>query len=98
MRRANTPNSGQCSDIFAPGSVAAVSVYTAVAVFAAGALIGAGAPNIETLVFGRILQGFAAGLVQPLVLAAVVAAFPSGRRGMAVGLYGMAVTLAPSSW
>ena len=42
------------------------------------------------------LQGFAAGLVQPLVLAAVVAAFPSERRGMAVGLYGMAVTLAPS--
>lgn len=68
----------------------------ALAVFAAGAVIGAGAPNIETLVFGRILQGFAAGLVQPLVLAAVVAAFPSERRGMAVGLYGMAVTLAPS--
>ena len=66
--------------------------------FAAGALIGAGAPNIETLVFGRILQGFAAGLVQPLVLAAVVAAFPSGRRGMAVGLYGMAVTPPPSFW
>lgn len=68
----------------------------ALAVFTAGALIGAGAPNIETLVFGRILQGFSAGLVQPLVLTAVVNAFPAERRGLAVGIYGMAVTLAPS--
>jgi MFS transporter, DHA2 family, multidrug resistance protein len=68
----------------------------ALVVFSAGALIGAGAPNIETLVFGRILQGFAAGLVQPLVLTAVVNAFPAERRGLAVGIYGMAVTLAPS--
>ena len=68
----------------------------ALVVFSAGALVGAGAPNIETLVFGRILQGFAAGLVQPLVLTAVVNAFPAERRGLAVGIYGMAVTLAPS--
>ena len=68
----------------------------ALAVFALGALVGAGAPNIETLVFGRILQGFSAGLVQPLVLTAVVNAFPAERRGLAVGIYGMAVTLAPS--
>ena len=72
------------------------SFCIALVIFAAGALIAAGAPNIETLVFGRILQGFAAGLVQPLVLAAVVAVFPPERRGMAVGIYGMAVTLAPS--
>jgi DHA2 family multidrug resistance protein len=72
------------------------SFCIALLIFTAGALIGAGAPNIETLVFGRILQGFAAGLVQPLVLAAVVAVFPPERRGMAVGIYGMAVTLAPS--
>ncbi len=72
------------------------SFCIALVIFTVGALIGAGAPNIETLVFGRILQGFAAGLVQPLVLAAVVAVFPPERRGMAVGIYGMAVTLAPS--
>lgn len=68
----------------------------ALAIFTVGALVCAGAPNIETLIFGRVLQGFAAGLVQPLVLAAVVAAFPPERRGMAVGLYGLSVTLAPS--
>jgi len=68
----------------------------ALGIFVVGAFVAAGAPNIETLIFGRILQGFAAGLVQPIVLAAVVAAFPPERRGMAVGIYGLAVTLAPS--
>jgi len=72
------------------------SFCVALAIFVAGSLVCAGAPNIETLIFGRILQGFSAGLVQPLVFAAVVAAFPPERRGMAVGIYGMAVTLAPS--
>jgi DHA2 family multidrug resistance protein len=68
----------------------------ALGIFVLGAFVSAGAPNIETLILGRVLQGFSAGLVQPLVLAAVVAAFPPERRGMAVGIYGLAVTLAPS--
>jgi len=68
----------------------------ALIVFSVGAVIGAAATNIETLIFGRILQGFAAGLIQPLVLSTVVAVFPAERRGLAVGVYGMGVTLAPS--
>jgi len=55
-------------------------------IFTVGALIGASAHNIETLIAGRILQGFSAGLIQPLVMATVVAVFPAERRGMAVGL------------
>jgi DHA2 family multidrug resistance protein len=68
----------------------------ALLVFALGALICAGAHSIETLIAGRVLQGFAAGLVQPLVMATVVAVFPAERRGMAVGLYSVGVTMAPS--
>lgn len=68
----------------------------ALLVFCAGAVIGATSPNIETLIIGRIMQGFSAGLIQPLVLALVVAVFPAERRGFAVGVYGMGVTLAPS--
>ncbi|MEK9726276.1 MAG: DHA2 family efflux MFS transporter permease subunit, partial [Rhodospirillaceae bacterium] len=64
--------------------------------FCAGAVVCATSPNIETLIGGRIMQGFSAGLVQPLVLATVVAVFPAERRGFAVGLYGMGVTMAPS--
>ena len=65
-------------------------------IFTLGALIGASAHNIETLIAGRILQGFSAGLIQPLVMATVVAVFPAERRGMAVGLYSVGVTMAPS--
>jgi len=68
----------------------------ALANFCVGAVVCASAPNIETLILGRIMQGFSAGLIQPLVLATVVAVFPAERRGMAVGVYGMGVTLAPS--
>ncbi len=68
----------------------------ALAFFCLGSIIGATSPNIETLILGRIMQGFSAGLIQPLVLALVVAVFPAERRGLAVGVYGMGVTLAPS--
>ena len=68
----------------------------ALANFAFGALICAAAPSMEMLILGRILQGFSAGLIQPVVMATVVAVFPVARRGMAVGIYTMGVTLAPS--
>ncbi|MEK9752089.1 MAG: MFS transporter, partial [Rhodospirillaceae bacterium] len=45
---------------------------------------------------GRATQAFAAGLIQPLTMATGVAVFPPERRGLAVGIYGMGVTLAPS--
>lgn len=65
-------------------------------VFTLGALICAVSPNIEVLIVGRILQGFSAGVIQPLVMATIITVFPAERRGFAVGLYGMGVTLAPS--
>lgn len=65
-------------------------------VFAIGGALSSIAPNFDTLVVGRVMQGFAAGVLQPLVLGTIVAVFPSNRRGFAVSLYGMGVTLAPS--
>ena len=53
-------------------------------------------PNIDVLIIGRIMQGFSAGVIQPLVLATMVSVFPANRRGFAIGMYGMGVTLAPS--
>ena len=64
--------------------------------FCLGAFVCAAAPNIETLISGRVMQGVSAGLIQPLVLATVVMVFPPERRGMAIGVYGMGVTLVPS--
>ena len=65
-------------------------------VFTIGSLICAASPTIEVLIAGRILQGFSAGVIQPLVMATIITVFPTDRRGFAIGLYGMGVTLAPS--
>ena len=65
-------------------------------VFTLGALICAASPTIEVLIIGRIMQGFAAGVIQPLVMATIITVFPADRRGFSMGLYGMGVTLAPS--
>jgi len=65
-------------------------------IFVAGAFVCAFSPNIDVLIIGRIMQGFSAGIIQPLVLATMVAVFPKNRRGFAVGMYGLGVTLAPS--
>ncbi|MBL94341.1 MAG: MFS transporter [Magnetovibrio sp.] len=69
---------------------------TALSIFSLGAFVCASSLNIEMLVAGRILQGFSAGIIQPLVLATIITVFPANRRGFAVGMYGMGVTLAPS--
>ena len=65
-------------------------------IFTIGAVICVVSPTIEVLIIGRIMQGFSAGVIQPLVMATIISVFPANRRGFAMGLYGMGVTLAPS--
>jgi len=64
-------------------------------VFTAGAIICAGSPTLEVLVAGRIMQGFSAGVIMPLVMSTIVSIFPENRRGFAIGLYAMGTTIAP---
>ena len=65
-------------------------------IFVIGSFVCALSTSIDVLIAGRIMQGFSAGVIQPLVLATMVAVFPYNRRGFAVGMYGLGVTLAPS--
>ncbi|MEQ8192848.1 MAG: DHA2 family efflux MFS transporter permease subunit [Rhodospirillales bacterium] len=65
------------------------------AVFTAGALICAASPTLEILIVGRIMQGFSAGVIMPLVMSTIISVFPENRRGFAIGLFGMGTTLAP---
>ena len=65
-------------------------------IFFAGAFVCTFSPNIDVLIIGRMMQGFSAGIIQPLVLATMVAVFPKNKRGFAVGVYGLGVTMAPS--
>ncbi|MBT3307005.1 MAG: MFS transporter, partial [Alphaproteobacteria bacterium] len=65
-------------------------------IFIIGSFVCLTSPTIEVLIIGRIMQGFSAGVIQPLVMATIISVFPADRRGFAMGLYGMGVTLAPS--
>ncbi len=73
-----------------------ITYFLVMMVFAIGSLISATAPNIELLVIGRVLQGAATGVGQPLAMFSIFSVFPPERRGMAVGLYGLGTVLAPT--
>ena len=64
--------------------------------FSVGAVMGGMAPNEDVLIFARILQGFSAGIAQPLVMATIFTVFPADRRGSAMGIFGLGVVFAPA--
>lgn len=65
-------------------------------VFTVGTVICATAASMTPLIVGRVLQGAAAGVIQPLVMVTIVEAFPPDRRGTAMGIFGSGVVLAPA--
>jgi EmrB/QacA subfamily drug resistance transporter len=69
---------------------------TAMAVFVAGSVLGGLAPTEDVLVAGRLMQGAAAGLLQPLGMQLVFRIFPPERRGSAMGLFAVGVVMAPA--
>src|SRR5204863_4619708 len=50
----------------------------------------------EVLILFRTLQGFTAGVAQPLVMAIIFSVFPAERRGSAMGVFGLGVVFAPA--
>ena len=65
------------------------------AVFFAGTAIAFYSPSFEMLVLGRVLQGFSAGIVQPMTMALIFVQFPPNRRGQAMGVHSMGIQIAP---
>ncbi|MGV8894646.1 MAG: DHA2 family efflux MFS transporter permease subunit [Burkholderiaceae bacterium] len=53
------------------------------------------APNIETLIAARILQGAVAGPMIPLSQTLLLASYPAAKSGMALALWGMTTLVAP---
>jgi MFS transporter, DHA2 family, multidrug resistance protein len=64
-------------------------------VFFAGTAVCFFSPNIEVLILGRVLQGFSAGVVQPMIMALIFSQFPADRRGQAMAIHGMGIQIAP---
>jgi len=53
------------------------------------------APNLETLILARALQGATGGGLQPNAQAILADAFPANKRGQAFAAFGIAVIVAP---
>jgi MFS transporter, DHA2 family, multidrug resistance protein len=53
------------------------------------------APNLETLIFFRVLQGLAAGPLIPLSQALLLSSYPVARAGMALAMWSMTTLIAP---
>ena len=59
--------------------------------FSIGSMISTLGPNLAVVILGRIVQGFGSGVLQPLVMMALVQAFPPARRGLAMGLFSLGI-------
>lgn len=68
----------------------------ALAAFTVSSLLAGIAPNLELLIVARILQGLGGGAMMPVGMAMVWDQFPPHKRGMAMGIHGMAVMAAPA--
>src|ERR1700741_3941157 len=63
--------------------------------FTAASFLCGLAPNLESLIFFRILQGATGGALQPLSQAVLLEAFPPQDRGKAMGFWGLGIVVAP---
>lgn len=68
---------------------------TCVALFTVSSVLCGLAPNLEMLIFFRILQGIGGGGLMPSEQAILVDAFPPQKRGMAFAVAGIAMIMAP---
>lgn len=68
----------------------------AVVLMLAASVAGAMATSFPLLVAMRVVQGLAAGLLQPLGPLVVMRAFPAGTQGRASGVLGFSLVLAPA--
>jgi DHA2 family multidrug resistance protein len=66
-----------------------------VAAFTLASFLCGLAPNLDMLIFFRVLQGLAGGALQPISQAILVESFPRKKQGMAMAVYGMGVVFAP---
>lgn len=72
------------------------AITAALVLFTAGSLLGGIAPSEDILIAARVIQGAAAGLVQPMAMVIIFQVFPPDRRGAAMGVFGIGVVLAPA--
>jgi DHA2 family multidrug resistance protein len=65
-------------------------------IFTVGSLLCGIAPSLGLLIAARALQGFGGGIAQPLGPAQLYRAFPPKEQGTALGIFGIALVVAPA--
>jgi DHA2 family multidrug resistance protein len=68
---------------------------TSILLFVLASLACGLAPNLQTLIFFRVLQGAVAGPMIPLSQTLLLASYPKERSGVALGLWSMTTLVAP---
>src|SRR5690349_23135809 len=68
----------------------------AILVFVGASILAGLATRADIMVLARVLQGGAAGLLQPLSMQLIFLVFPPERRGTAMGLFSFGVVMAPA--
>ena len=88
-----TPLAGYLSERFGIKRMYLLSLTA----FIGGSLACALAPNLIFLTAFRALQGFGGGMLGPLGISLLFGAFPEKERGLAFGVYGIPLVVAPAS-
>lgn len=70
-----------------------VFLKTFISIFTLGSLICAAAPNLNFMVFGRLIQGIGGGPMTPIAQSILLSAFPYEKRSVAMSLFGIAVMI-----
>jgi MFS family permease len=66
------------------------------AVFTASSVLCGISPNFAVLVIGRVLQGFAGGMMMPLAISTLFQVFPPSQRGQAMGFFAIPMVAGPA--
>ncbi len=70
-------------------------MYYSLFLFMLGCLLCILAPNLQTLIGARIIQGIGSGCILPLCQAVLLEVFPPEKRGVAMSLFGVAAMFSP---
>jgi DHA2 family multidrug resistance protein len=87
-----TPVSGYLADRFGIKRIYVLGI----GIFALGSLLCGFSPSLGLLIVARALQGFGGGIALPLGPAQLYRAFPPKEQGTALGIFGIALVVAPA--
>ncbi len=88
-----TPLAGYLAERFGIKRMYLLSLF----LFVLGSVLCAFSPSLAWLVVFRALQGLGGGMLGPLGISLLFGAFPEKQRGLAFGLYGIPLVVAPAS-